>query len=98
MSHLDVYRLKAGQLVVDIQADLLSYLNTRVVVALVKSDAAPTSLRRLHPIFAVDGVMYTFAPHLTATVPVRELGEVVGTLRDHRNEIIRAFDVLLTGA
>ena len=58
MGRYDVYATPgqggAGY-VLDVQADFLQGLNTRVVVPLLPPDAAPKPARGLHPAFDIDG-------------------------------------------
>ena len=39
----------------DVQNDLLDNLNTRVMVPLMRPEAAPTTARRLNPAFDIEG-------------------------------------------
>jgi len=81
----------------DVQADLLSDLATRVVVPLVRRDAFGRGASRLHPTFAVKGVEVVMATHLLAAVRKRVLGARVASLSDQRHIIIAAIDVLWSG-
>lgn len=98
MARMDVYRIAgSGLLVVDCQADLLSDLNTRVVVPLLPVDKAPKPARNLNPVFEIEGDSHVLmAQHLSA-VERRELGARVGSLAAHEREIVNALDFLLTG-
>ncbi|MQP64074.1 plasmid maintenance protein CcdB [Niveispirillum sp. SYP-B3756] len=56
MARFDVYPLGSGTgYVLDVQANLLRDLNTRMVVPLVARSQAPKPISRLNPIFRVMG-------------------------------------------
>lgn len=98
MAQFDVQSLNSGTgLVIDCQSDLLSQLNTRLVVPLIPRDRAPTPAQRLNPIFTIRGHEHVMATQFAAAVHVRELGEVVASLRDRSFEIVAALDVLVSG-
>lgn len=82
---------------IDVQADLLSDLETRVVVPLVREAAFGRRASRLHPLFTVEGQQVVMATHLLAAVRRGTLGSPLGSLLDQRNAIIAAIDVLWTG-
>ncbi len=70
-----VYRLPNGVLVVDVQSDLLSPANTRVVAPLVASmELNGAQPGRLTPIFEVEGQRVMLLPLQMAAIPLRELG------------------------
>lgn len=96
MAQYDIHRLGDG-LVIDCQADLLNYLNTRIVVPLIPRAEAPVPARRFNPIFIVHGVEHVMDTQYASAVERRQLGEVVASLADHAFEIIDAFDVLISG-
>jgi toxin CcdB len=82
---------------VDVQTDLLSDLDTRVVVPLVRFASFGRSVNRLHPMFTVEDQRVVMATHLLAAVRRRALGAVVASLLDQRDIIIGAIDVLWSG-
>lgn len=96
MARNEVLRLGDG-LVLDVQADLLDALNTRVVVPLMPRNAAPLPARGLNPVFVVDQMEYTMATQFLAAVPRSELGQAVGSLDAHHDDITRALDLLFQG-
>jgi len=81
----------------DIQADLLEDLATRIVVPLILMPLFGRRAGRLHPILAIDNQQVVMATHLVAAIRRGELGVPVASLRDQRDEIIRAIDILLAG-
>ncbi len=96
MAQFDVHRLGSG-LVIDCQADLLSHLNTRLVVPLIPRDRAPKPARRFNPIFSVDGAAHVMDTQYTSAVRTQQLGAVIASLADHSFEITDALDVLISG-
>ena len=82
---------------VDVQNDLLSGLETRVVAPLVLATSFGRPVSRLHPIFAVEGQRVVMATHLLAAVRRGTLGPSVASLLDQREVIIAAIDVLWSG-
>jgi toxin CcdB len=81
----------------DVQADLLSDLETRVVVPLVRETAFGRRATRLHPLFTVEGQQVVMATHLLAAVRRGTLGSPLASLLDQRDIIIAAIDVLRSG-
>jgi toxin CcdB len=99
MARFDVYPMPNNRrgYVVDVQANLLNHLVTRVVVPLLPLDAFQSPIRDLNPIFEIDGVPHVFAPQSIATVPLRSLGAVKTSLDREYDSLTRALDILLTG-
>ncbi|WP_176593479.1 CcdB family protein [Sphingobium sp. EM0848] len=98
MAKFDVYRQKLGGChVFDCQADLLNDLNTRLVVPLLPIGEAPKAAIRLNPIFDVEGERLVMVTQFAASVPVRELGEVVQSLSPKQDAISAALDMLIVG-
>ena len=95
----DVYPLPSGGqgYVVDIQADLLSHLLSRIVVPLVPLSKAPRPIAELNPVFEIEGELYVLLTQALASIPRRELKRVVSSLRAHHDQITRSLDILLTG-
>lgn len=95
MPQHDVYRTVRGEYLLDCQSDALDDFNTRFVVPLIDPQNAPKIARRLNPRFNIKGkelVMYT---QFAATVPVEDLKDYIGSLEQHRYEIINAIDALI---
>lgn len=80
----------------DLQAELLGGLNTRVVAPLLPASRARPA-RHLNPVFEVEGRAVVLSTAELAGVPLAALGEEVASLREHRDEIIAALDFLFTG-
>lgn len=81
----------------DVQADLLAVLETRVVVPLVRATVFGRRASRLHPAFDVAGEQVVMATHLLAAIRRAGLGVRVGSLAEQREDVIAAVDVLLAG-
>lgn len=81
----------------DIQANLLADLQTRVVVPLIRAGAFGRRATRLHPLFAIDGQDVVMATHLVAAVRKQTLGAAVASLQAERDIVLNAIDVLWSG-
>lgn len=98
MARFDVYLNRGGVgYLLDVQADLISGLNTRVVVPLIPLDEAPTAARRLNPLLVVLGAEVSMVTQFMAAVPTSELTEVVATLHGDSDAILAAIDFLHQG-
>lgn len=98
MAQFDVYAEAAGHvLLLDCQTDLLSDLNTRLMVPLMPPAIAPSPAGRLNPAFRIDQQDYVMITQFAGAVGVRELGPKVASLAEHDWQIMNALDVLLTG-
>jgi toxin CcdB len=81
----------------DVQAELLENLATRVDVPLITSSAMGKAVKHLNPQLEIRRAPVFMSTAELAGVPVRILGEKVGSLKDRRNDIIAAIDFLFTG-
>lgn len=100
MARLDVHPNpgRGGEgYVVDVQADLLSHLTTRVVIPLLPMTVVRISARGLNPVFDIQGQPHALITQAIATVPRRELKGAVMSLKDRHDTILTAIDLLLTG-
>ena len=98
MARFDVYALRGGAgFLLDVQADLITRLNTRVVVPLLPLDAAPTPADRLNPIFEVQGSKVSMVTQFMAAVPQAELAMPVASLDRESDAIFSAIDFLHHG-
>lgn len=101
MARFDVRRFgNAGiTLVVEVQADVLEDLATRVVIPLLPAGmAAKGALTRLNPRIHVAGEDYVLMTTDIAALPARRLGSVVENIEAvHRDDITDALDFLLFG-
>ncbi len=100
MARLDVYAMPGRDrrgYVLDVQADLLSYINTRTVVPLLPQDGAPPPIRELNPVFAIEGEPHVMLTQAIASIPAKELRRSVASLDDHYDDVMRALEILLIG-
>ncbi len=98
MARFDVYANRSGVgFLLDVQADLITSLNTRVVVPLIPLEEAPTAARRLNPGFVVQGVKVSMVTQFMAAVPASELTVPVATLNGDSDAILAAIDFLHQG-
>lgn len=98
MARFDLYRPKRGPgYLLDVQSDWLEALPSRIIVPLLPPTPALPALRDLTPLFEVAGEELAMMTHYLTAVPKRELGRAVGSLVEHRDEITRALDTLMTG-
>lgn len=81
----------------DLQADLLDNLSTRVVVPLITVDAMGRAARHLNPQFKIEKSTVIMSTAELAGVNMRVLGDKVCSLKDHRVEIMAAVDFLFAG-
>ena len=89
---------EAYPLLLDVQSDLMADLRTRVVIPLCRLTAmngAPVTT--LMPVCAVAGEDYVVLTPQLAAIAERELGPAVESLAVHRDAIVAALDLLLTG-
>jgi toxin CcdB len=98
MARYDVFAsgIEGGYLL-DVQSDLLDHFKTRVVVPLLPLPSAPSPMRKLHPVFEINGRKMVMATHLIATVAASELGESRTNLASHHDDIVAALDMLFQG-
>lgn len=61
------------------------------------SKGAPPAIKRLDPIFEVEGRSYVMATPLMSAVAVSELRAPIANLADHRDDITAAIDFLHQG-
>jgi toxin CcdB len=95
MAKFDVYEDGEGEYWLDCQSNLLSALNSRLVVPLRSSDVHDGSDRRLNPRFTLFGREQVMLTHFAAAVPARLLRHPVASLVSAEYEIGRALDVLI---
>ncbi|WRH61126.1 MAG: CcdB family protein [Fuscovulum sp.] len=94
----DLYRMADGDYVIILQSDLLDALNTRAVCLALPEQATTPAFAALSPLLSTGDVRLRIAPHILATLTLSELGTFVANLSHERDRIIRAFDLILTGA
>lgn len=103
MAQFDVYlnpnaeTRKVIPYLLDVQSDLLDMLATRVVVPLVLAEEMGLPAKQLNPQFKVKGEAVVMSTAELAGIPNRSLGDKVASLKNKRDEIIAALDLLFTG-
>jgi len=98
MARFDVYRHPEGEgYLLDVQADVLAQLNTRVVVPLMAPRDAPLPAARLNPVFVLEGQQVVMVTQFLAAVPSMLLAQPMASLVAHDMEIINAVDMVFQG-
>jgi len=81
----------------DVQSDLLQGLASRVVVPLVRLDKFGPPMRKLNPVFTINGEDHVMATSEIVGIALKGLGRRVGSLGPHHHEIKGAIDFLHDG-
>jgi toxin CcdB len=104
MAQWDVYSNPGARLrdeipfLVDLQSDLLSGLETRLVAPLARTRIASAGLpRRLCPAFTIGGVAVVLLPQEAGPIDARLLKRRVMSLRTHSHDIVGALDAVISG-
>jgi toxin CcdB len=99
LAQFDVYPSPdtPGEYWLDCQSDLIEDFDSRLVVPLVTFGEQRRPTPRLHPVFEIDGMLRVMATHQASAVSKRLLDRRLMSLAEHRDQVIAAFDVLLTG-
>ena len=97
MARFDFYLNTEGGYLLDVQANLMSEMNTRVVIPLMPRNAAPKPAGRLNPVFQIDGKAFVMVTQFLAAISRDELKEKVGSLVHRDAEIGDALDMLFVG-
>lgn len=85
-------------LLLDVQADLLENLATRVVIPLApQSLSMGQKMDRLTPLVQVHGKRYLVVTPQLSAIAKKELGPAVADLTGDRIDLSNALDLLLTG-
>ncbi len=103
MAQFDVYTnsnpetREAVPYLLDVQADLLCSLTTRVVIPLYTICSMSKTAKQLNPQFTIEQTTVTLSTAELAGIKLSNLGERVCTLKEHRGEFMAALDLLFTG-
>ena len=98
MARFDVYPSPdSAHYLLDVQADLLADLNTRLVVPLMPVSAAPAPAKRLNPVFEIGSERYVMVTQFLSAVPLSVLAAPITSLAAQDTEITGALDLALTG-
>jgi toxin CcdB len=96
MAQFDVFRLRTGQLVVDLQTDLIGIDASRIVAPL-REAGRFAAFPGLTPRVEIAGAAWIVRVQELAAVPGAELRERVGSLATERDALKRALDILIDG-
>ena len=97
MARYDIYKNPDGGYLLDVQADLLGVLTTRVVVPLLPYERAPQPAERLNPVFDIDGKSFVMTTQFLAAVPSAILIGPVDNFLRHHDQIVAALDMVFHG-
>lgn len=101
MARFDVYKYdsKSVPYLVDVQAELLTDLQTCVVIPLVpEKNAKNEALPKLKPVIQIKGQSYILMTTDLGTVARKTLGELVTNIEAaHRQDVTDALDFLFQG-
>ena len=97
MARFDVYRVaNLSGYFLDVQADFLSHLDSRVVIPLVRDDSLiPT--KRLNPCFEIEETTVIMKTEFIVAVPKASLRSPVASLAEFHDEIVGVIDFLMQG-
>lgn len=98
MARFDVFPNPNGRgFLLDVQANLLDGLNTRIVVPLIPASSAPLPAKRLNPVLDIEAEPHVMFTQFMAAVPVAILKAPIASLAEHDVEIGNALDMLFVG-
>ena len=97
MAQFDVHALPNGAWAVNVQSDLVSIFDTKLVIPLIHADADARPIARLNPSVAVLGEKRLLATHLAGAVTKARLGPVIANVFDQELTIKVAIDTLVSG-
>lgn len=98
MARHDIYPSPSSPgFLVDLQADLLDGLTTRVVAPLMPEATALRAASLLNPVFEIEGVPHVLVTQFLAAVPAAILKAPVGSLSHRADDITRALDMVFQG-
>lgn len=98
MPKYDVFPNPTGDgFLLDVQTDLLSDLNTRVVVPLMPKSIAPKPATRLNPVFEFNEKPVVMVTQFMAAVPTSILKGPIGNLDEEFEKVTAAVDMLMQG-
>lgn len=104
MAQFDVYRNRHSDsrevipYFLLLQHDLIDTRMLRVVAPLVLASHVEVPIKRLNPVFEIEGRKFVLSTLEIAGISTTHLGDdVVMSLASHRDEIVAAVDFLATG-
>ena len=96
-TQFDVYKTDDGSVVLLLSHPLTDGLPVWPVAALRPASSIRTPFSRLEPVLSSGDMRFVLSPYYLASVSPAELEAFLFNASHQRDEIIRAFDVLLTG-
>jgi toxin CcdB len=100
MARFEVFKNPRGgefPYILDIQAELLAHLASRIVVRMMVRERYGKPITRLNPTAVVGDREYVLVFQELAAVPRSALGERVTSLSAQREELVAALHLLSTG-
>lgn len=99
MAKYDVYRDPRGSenLLLCVQSNIFDQLATRMAIPLLPEHSQREPLRKLNPIFVVNGGRYALYTQLMLSVPTGVLRDPIGNLSQHHDEVTASLDFLFQG-
>jgi len=98
MARYDIYPSFTGRgFLLDVQTDLLDGLTTRTVIPLRPIYADTKLIKRLNPIFVIDGKQFALFTHLIVSVPADQLREPKTNAMNRHDDVRAALDMLFLG-
>ena len=92
------YRLRTGQLVLDMQSDVLSHLKTRLFAPLAPESAGAKAMTILEPVLELEGERLVVLTTEMVTIPASLIaGPPVARFTESDRTIRRALDMLFSG-
>lgn len=82
---------------VNVQSDLLSSLNTRMVIPLMPPGEAPKPANILNPLFEIGGEPYVMVTQYMAAFPASTLKNEVSNAYFRQDDVFAALDLLFHG-
>ncbi len=100
MTQFDVHRRGRGSggfYLVNVQSDLLSELETRLVIPAYTRGRQREQIARLNPVIQIGGEPHVLATQELAAISAKLLGEPTDNVAAARDRIFAAIDLLVTG-
>lgn len=83
---------------IDVQAPILSDLDTRIVIPLAsKEQFGKVMVQNLNPVLPINNKEYVLLTQQMAGIPCKQLGSSVCDCLSMRQEVLSAIDFLITG-
>jgi len=96
MAQYDVYRLKGGLLVCDIQSDILYHLETATIIPLLGFEGT-NCIRKLNPIININDKDYVLKTEQITAIPKLNLSHKITNISEYHYDMTNAVDFLFHG-